>query len=280
VRLRRLILDQEIGTSQRLGITLDRDPANQEGQFGDMNGRRADPRAQRIALSGEQNRGIVGDDRVRRRFTRPVRGTVMHEGQQVSRNFVLDPPQSHAEPQNQIVRQRGIAAHPLQELPRGQNLNFAVRNGGCRRAAAAALDDAHLAQPLAVSYMTEQDRGAVIAKPKPPPQKSKVKRHQGGSGGGRQPVIRRNGRSIWRGVSRPTARRCDLRAASPARAAGVSRRDLTEWALCDSEPQRRWPHSFAPQLPDQKTESRGETPMKQVHVVLSSTLRLYFFNGG
>jgi hypothetical protein len=32
---------------------------------------------------------------------------------------------------------------------------------------------------------------AVIAKPKPPPQKSKVKRHQGGSGGGRQPVMRR-----------------------------------------------------------------------------------------
>jgi 4-hydroxy-3-polyprenylbenzoate decarboxylase len=25
---------------------------------------------------------------------------------------------------------------------------------------------------------------------------------------------------------------------------------------------------------------RGKTPMKQVHVVLSSTLRLYFFNGG
>src|ERR1019366_2782858 len=49
----------------------------------------------------------------------------------------------------------------------------------------------HLAQPLAVSYMTEQDRGAVIAKPKPPPQKSKVKRYQGGSGGGRQPVMRR-----------------------------------------------------------------------------------------
>src|ERR1019366_2115681 len=83
----------------------------------------------------------------------------MHEGQQVSRNSVLDPPQSHAEPQNQIVRQSGIAAHPLQELPRGQKLNFAVRNGACRRAAAAALDDAHLAQPLAVSYITEQDRG-------------------------------------------------------------------------------------------------------------------------
>ena len=45
---RLLILDQEIGASQRLGITLDRDPANQEGQLGDMNGRRADPRAQRI----------------------------------------------------------------------------------------------------------------------------------------------------------------------------------------------------------------------------------------
>ena len=38
-----LILDQEIGVSQRSGITLDRNPANQEWQFGDMNGRRADP---------------------------------------------------------------------------------------------------------------------------------------------------------------------------------------------------------------------------------------------
>ena len=76
---RLLILDQEIGASQTLGITLDWNPANQEGQFGDLNGRRADPRAQRIALSGEPNRGIVGDDRVRRRFTRPVRGTVMRE---------------------------------------------------------------------------------------------------------------------------------------------------------------------------------------------------------
>ena len=83
----------------------------------------------------------------------------MREEQQVSRNFILDPPQPHAEPQNQIARQRGTAAHSLQELPRGQNLSFAVRNGACRRAAAAALDDAHLAQPFAVSYMTEQDRG-------------------------------------------------------------------------------------------------------------------------
>ena len=32
---------------------------------------------------------------------------------------------------------------------------------------------------------------AVIAKPKPPPQKRRVKRHQGGSGGSRQPVMRR-----------------------------------------------------------------------------------------
>jgi hypothetical protein len=32
---------------------------------------------------------------------------------------------------------------------------------------------------------------SVIAKPKPPPQKSKVKRHQGGSGGGRQPFRHR-----------------------------------------------------------------------------------------
>src|SRR5664279_1146877 len=151
-----LILDQEIRASRRLGITLDWDPPNQEGQCGDMNGRRADLRAQRIALSGEPNRDIVGDDRVRRRFTRPDRGTVMRERSQFSRNFVIDPPQFHAEPQNQIMRQRRIAAHPLQELPRGQNLNFPVRNGACRRAAAAALDDAHLAQPLAVSYMTEQ----------------------------------------------------------------------------------------------------------------------------
>jgi len=83
----------------------------------------------------------------------------MREEQQISRNFVLDPPQPHAEPQNQIARQRWIAAHSLQELPRGQNLSFAVRYGACRRAAAAALDDAHLAQPFAVSYMTEQDRG-------------------------------------------------------------------------------------------------------------------------
>ena len=148
-----------IGASQWLGITLDRDPANQKGQFGDMNGRRADPSAQRIALSGERNRGIVGDDRVRRRFTRPVRGTVMREVQQLSRNLVLDSPQSDAEPQNQIVRQRGIAAHPLQVLPRGQDLNFAVCSGARRRAAAAALDDAHLTQPLAIAYMTEQDRG-------------------------------------------------------------------------------------------------------------------------
>src|SRR5208283_4338886 len=154
-----LILDQAIRASRRLGITLDWDPPNQEWQFGDMNGRRADPRAQRIALSGEPNRGIVGDDRIRRRFTRPVRGTVMREEQQISRNFVLDPPQPHAEPQNQIARQRWIAAHSLQELPRGQNLSFAVRYGACRRAAAAALDDAHLAQPFAVSYMTEHDRG-------------------------------------------------------------------------------------------------------------------------
>jgi hypothetical protein len=74
---RRLILDQEIGESQRLGFTRDRDPASQEGQFGDMNGRRADPSAQRLVLSGEQNRGIVGDDRDRRRFIRPVRRTVL-----------------------------------------------------------------------------------------------------------------------------------------------------------------------------------------------------------
>jgi hypothetical protein len=43
----------------------------------------------------------------------------MREGQQVSRNLVLDPPQSDAEPQNQIARQRRIASHLLQELPRG-----------------------------------------------------------------------------------------------------------------------------------------------------------------
>jgi hypothetical protein len=76
---RLLILDQEIGASQRLGITLDRDSANQEGQFRDMNGRRAAQSAQRIALSGEPNRGIVGDDRVRRCFTRLVQGMVMRE---------------------------------------------------------------------------------------------------------------------------------------------------------------------------------------------------------
>jgi hypothetical protein len=32
-------------------------------------------------------------------------------------------------------------------------------SGVCRRAEAATLDDAHLAQPLVVSYMTELDRG-------------------------------------------------------------------------------------------------------------------------
>ena len=40
-------------------------------------------------------------------------------------------------------------------------------------------------------------------------------------------------------MSRPTARRCDLRAAAVSQAAGVSRRDLTDWGLSDFDARRR-----------------------------------------
>jgi hypothetical protein len=40
----------------------------------------------------------------------------MREGQQLSRNLVLDLPQSDAGPQNQVARQRRVAAHQLRAV--------------------------------------------------------------------------------------------------------------------------------------------------------------------
>jgi hypothetical protein len=50
---------------------------------------------------------------------------------------------------------------------------------------------------------------------------------------------RRNGPRIWRGASWRRVRQSVLRAAAASQAAGVSRRDLSYWGLCDrSSPHR------------------------------------------
>jgi hypothetical protein len=58
-------------------------------------------------------------------------------------------------------REAGIATDPVEKLLRAQGLGCAIRSSARRCATAVAFDDAHLAQPLACSDMTQHYRGPV-----------------------------------------------------------------------------------------------------------------------
>ena len=83
-----------------------RDPADQKGQFGDLDRRRADPSAQRRSEQRAKSwrRSAMT---VPTRLHPPRPGNGLRELQQVSRDLVLDPPKSDTQTKNQIVRRAG-----------------------------------------------------------------------------------------------------------------------------------------------------------------------------
>jgi hypothetical protein len=71
-------------------------------------------------------------------------------------------PKRPARPAAELAYDPGEQVNPcVQELLRPENPDNAVSRCTCCSAAAAILDDAHLAKPLALAHMTEQDGGCL-----------------------------------------------------------------------------------------------------------------------